>query len=131
MIAEDDLMVADMLEDALIAGGYEVCGIARTVEKGIELGERHQPDLAVLDLQLADGGLGTEIVARLNHQGRLGVLYATGDMRQMGLTKIDGDACLRRPYRPEDVVHALKIVEQIVSADEVLRRFPMEFRVLS
>jgi response regulator of citrate/malate metabolism len=32
MIAEDDLMMADMLEDVLVGNGYEVCGIARTVE---------------------------------------------------------------------------------------------------
>jgi two-component system, response regulator PdtaR len=38
MIAEDDLMMADMLEDVLVEGGYEVCGIARTVEKAVELG---------------------------------------------------------------------------------------------
>jgi len=74
MIAEDDLMMADMLADVLVEGGYEVCGIARTVGEGVEIGERHQPDLAVLELRLAEGGLGTEIAARLNHQGRLGVL---------------------------------------------------------
>src|SRR5471030_165608 len=60
MIAEDDLLMADMLADVLIESGYEVCGIARTVEEGVELGERHKPDLALLDLRLAAGGLGTE-----------------------------------------------------------------------
>ena len=31
LIAEDDLMIADMSEDILVEHGYEVCGIARTV----------------------------------------------------------------------------------------------------
>ena len=67
MIAEDDIFVADMLEDALVESGYDVCGVARwTVAEGIELGEREKPDLAVFDLRLAGGGLGTEIAARLN-----------------------------------------------------------------
>ena len=57
MIAEDDIFVADMLEDALVESGYDVCGVARTVEEGIELGEREKPDLAVLDVRLAEGGL--------------------------------------------------------------------------
>ena len=70
MIAEDDLLMADMLEDVLVAGGYEVCGIARTVEQGIELGDRCKPDLAVLDIRLADGGLGTDIAARLHSRAR-------------------------------------------------------------
>ena len=47
MIAEDDLLVADMLEETLIQGGNDVCGIARTVDKAVELGERHRPDLAI------------------------------------------------------------------------------------
>ena len=64
MIAEDDLLMADMLQDVLVASGYEVCGIARTVGKAVELGERHKPDLAVLDIRLAEGGLGTDIAAQ-------------------------------------------------------------------
>jgi two-component sensor histidine kinase/AmiR/NasT family two-component response regulator/putative methionine-R-sulfoxide reductase with GAF domain len=131
MIAEDDLMMADMLEDVLVEGGYEVCGIARTVEKAVELGERHQPDLAVLDLRLAEGGLGTEIATRLNRRGQLGVLYATGNVGHDSLTMADGEACLGKPYRPEDVVRALKIVEEIVATGEASRPFPKGFYVLN
>ena len=31
LIAEDDLMIADMVKMLLVDAGYEVCGIARTV----------------------------------------------------------------------------------------------------
>jgi hypothetical protein len=47
------------------------------------------------------------------------------------LTKADGAASLRKPYRPEDVVQALKIVEQIVSTGEIAGPFPEGFKVLS
>ena len=131
MIAEDDLLMADMLEDVLVQSGYEVCGIARTVEKAVELGEHHKPDLAILDLRLAEGGIGTDIAARLNRRGSLGVLYASGNAGQMGLTKADGEACLGKPYRAEDVVRALEIVEQMVSTGEASRPFPKGFYVLN
>ena len=78
LIAEDDLMIAEMIEEILVNDGYEVCGIARTVAEGVELGRRHKPDLAVLDRRLADGGLGTEIAAQLSDLNHLGVLYVTG-----------------------------------------------------
>src|ERR1700722_13935219 len=130
LIAEDDLLIAEMIRDFLEDAGYEVCGIASTVAEGVELGERHQPDLAVLDLRLAGGGLGTEIAARLNHQNHLGILYATGNLGHIGLTKADGEACLGKPYRSEDVVRALKIVEEIVSTGEASRPFPKGFYVL-
>src|ERR1700681_237271 len=61
LIAEDDLMIADTAEEILVECGYEVCGIARTVAEGIALGLRHKPDLALIDLRLGDGGLGTAI----------------------------------------------------------------------
>ena len=69
MIAEDDLFMADMLEEVLVTAGYEVCGIARTVNEGVEICERHRPELAVMDIRLADGGLGCTIAARLKIWG--------------------------------------------------------------
>ena len=131
MIAEDDLMMADMLSDVLTANGYEVCGIARTVDKAVEIGEHHRPDLAVVDLRLAEGGFGSEIANRLNRHGDLGVLYATGNVGNMGLTKADGQACLRKPYRPEDLVRALKIVEQLITTGGAPQPFPRGFSLLN
>jgi DNA-binding response OmpR family regulator len=74
MIAEDDLLMADMVSDILVQSGYEVCGIARTVEEGGELGVRYKPELAVLDLRLEAGGLGSDIAARLTGPSRPGIL---------------------------------------------------------
>ena len=61
LIAEDNVLIADMLEDFLVSGGYEVCGIARTVDEAVALADLHKPDLAVLDFRLADGGYGRKL----------------------------------------------------------------------
>ena len=130
MIAEDDLLTADMLKDALVESGYDVCGIARTVDKAIELGERHNPDLAILDIQLAEGGLGTEIPGRIKGADHMGVLYASGHVGKLGLTKADGQALLTKPYRTEDVIRALKIVQQLVKTEGASRQSPKGFSIL-
>jgi two-component sensor histidine kinase/CheY-like chemotaxis protein len=130
LIAEDDLLMADMLEDVLVDNGYEVCGVARTVEEGVAIGQRCKPDLALLDVRLADGGLGTEIAARLGRPGPA-VLYATGNGTQVQLTGADGDAVLGKPYRTEDLVRALRIVEQIASTGKTALAFPGGFRLLA
>ena len=130
LIAEDDLMIADIAEETLIEHGYEVCGIARTVAEAVALAQHHKPDLAVLDLRLADGGLGTEIAARLLPLGRLGVLYATGNISQVVLTTADGDACLSKPYR-SDLLRSLEIVAEIVATGKALPPYPRGFQVLS
>ncbi len=131
LIAEDELMTAELLEEFLIASGYEVCGIARTVDEGVALGELHEPDLAVLDVRLARGDRGPEIARRLNSRGKFGVLYATGDdARNSPLTIADGEASIAKPYRPEDLVRALKIVREIVTVGTATPPFPSGFRLL-
>jgi DNA-binding response OmpR family regulator len=130
LIAEDDLMIADLAEEILTDKGYEVCGIARTVAEAVALAQLHKPDLAVLDLRLADGGLGTEIAAQLLPLGRLGVLYATGNISQVVLTTADGDACLSKPYSSADLLRGLEIVAQIVATGKALPPFPQGFQIL-
>lgn len=130
LIAEDDLMIADLAEEILVEAGYQVCGIARTVAEAVALARQHKPDLAVIDLRLANGGLGTEIAAQLLPLGRLGVLYATGNASQVVLTTANGDACLSKPYSPTDLLRGLKIVAEIVANGKALSSFPKGFQVL-
>lgn len=130
MIAEDDLMIADMAEEMLSGHGYEVCGIARTVAEAVALGRRHKPDLAVLDLRLAGGGFGAEIVAQLGGPGSLGVLYASGNADSSNLTAADGQACLTKPYSSADLVRSLEVVAGIVATGSASPPFPPGFRVL-
>jgi DNA-binding response OmpR family regulator len=130
LIAEDDLMIADMVEEMLLAEGYAVCGIARTVAEAVALGLRHQPDLAIIDLRLADGGLGTEIINPLASLTKLGVLYATGNVAQVALTAADGHACLAKPFRRDDLLRSLEIVVRIVADGKAVPPFPHGFQVL-
>jgi DNA-binding response OmpR family regulator len=108
MIAEDDLMIADMIEEALAGAGYETCGIARTVTQGVALGRLHHPDLAIVDMRLAEGDLGTDIVAQLADLG-MGVLYASGNVPQV-VSVATGGGCIAKPYQFNDLLRALDIV---------------------
>lgn len=127
LIAEDDVMMADLLEEVLTQHGYEVVGIARTVAEAVALGLRHKPDLAVLDIHLAEGGLGTDIVVRL-HDAKLGVLYATGHPE--GLTAANGHVCLLKPYRYDDLLRGLEVVGDILSTGKARPPLPRALSVL-
>jgi DNA-binding response OmpR family regulator len=132
LIAEDELLIADQIEETLVANGYEVCGIARTADEGIALGELHKPDLALLDLRLAKGSLGTDIARRLNSAANLGVLYATGNNPKSNpLTITDGDAVIAKPFRAEDLLRALAIVWEITRDGRATPPYPRNFRLLA
>jgi DNA-binding response OmpR family regulator len=132
LIAEDQPMIAELLEEVLTASGYEVCGIAGTVDEAVALGELHKPDLAVLDVQLASGGRSPEIARRLNSRGKFGVLYTTGEnARTSTLTLADGEAAIAKPYSIEDLVRALEIVQDIATGGTATPPFPPCFRLLA
>jgi CheY-like chemotaxis protein len=130
LIAEDDFMIADAAEEVLLGWGYEVCGIARTVADGVALGRLYKPDLAIIDMRLADGGSGTEIAAQLKGNGRLGVLYATGNSAKIMLSAADGDACLSKPYSTAALVRAVEIVAGMVATGAASGPFPPGFQLL-
>jgi len=130
LIVEDYLMMADAMEELLANNGYEVTGIARTVEAAVALALHSRPNLVVLDMRLADGGLGTEVAAQLPPPDRPGILYATGNVSQVALTSADGDACLVKPYRSVDLLRSLEIVAGIVATGKAQPPFPRGFQLL-
>jgi DNA-binding response OmpR family regulator len=129
LIVEDDLMLADFAEEILVEHGYQVSGIARTVADAVAQTRHCHPDLVILDLRLADGGLGTEVAAQLPPLGRPGILYVTGNMSQVALTH--GDACLAKPYRAADLLRGLEIVAEIVATGKAQPPFPHGFQLLN
>jgi len=130
LLAEDDLLIGDALEEVLVRAGFDVCGVARTVAEAVDLAEHHDPELAVLDVRLADGGFGTQIAAHLPKAHRIGILYATGTADHPSLTDAFGDALISKPYQPLDIVRALYIVRQIVVGDVPSLPFPDGFALL-
>jgi len=131
LIAEDDLMIADMTEHLLTENGYDVCGIARTVPAALDLAKAKHPDLALLDLRLADGGLGTDIAASLAPFTGLGILYASGNTSQIELTANDGHAYLTKPYTSSDLLRALGLVRSLSVSGKAEAPFPRGFKILS
>lgn len=125
-------MIADMTEEFLLQNGYDVCGIARTVDEAVSLAKLHNPDVILLDLKLADGGLGTEVAVRLAPQAKPGILYVTANMAEVVLTCNQGHACLNKPYRLPDLLQALRIVASMAKVGDAgpSPDYPRGFRIL-
>lgn len=131
LIAEDNVILADIMEEYLMARGYYVCGIASTVDDAVAIADLHKPDLAVLDYRMARGEYGSQIRARLKDKTSMGILYASGDHLDKKLTQEHGDACIEKPYGMSELVSALEIVQDIRSRKVISSaRFPQGFHLL-
>jgi DNA-binding response OmpR family regulator len=116
LITEDDVMLADFLEEAVVELGHTVCGVARNVGEAVGLARLHHPDIAILDMQLAGTELGSDIVDQLVESGDLGhtgILYVTGEADRVCREARFGHACLNKPYSLGTLEAALAIVRDI------------------
>jgi DNA-binding response OmpR family regulator len=131
LVVDDDLMLADYLEDALVSAGYRVCGIAADVDEAICLGKQYRPDLGVIDLRLGEHGLGTDVAKALRPCFRFGVLYATGNPEYMRQHAVHGEGCLIKPFLPETLLAALGIVDARMDGGHVPHPLPRGFFLLN
>jgi DNA-binding response OmpR family regulator len=133
LITEDDLMLADFLEEAVVELGHSVCGVAGDVGQAVALARVHRPDVAVIDMQLAGAELGSDIVDQLMASGDLGcmgILYVTGEADQVFREARPGHACLRKPYSMHALEAALAIVRDIAIECRTSRALPHGMRLL-
>jgi two-component system, response regulator PdtaR len=114
LIAEDDLLIADTIEDRLVIDGFEVCGIATTIAEGIALAAAHEPDIAIVDIRLADGDLGTVLASELKRQKQITILYATGNVDLvLQDEEAIGEACITKPYSLDLLSQALILLGKL------------------
>jgi len=78
MICEDDALLALELEYRVTELGYEVIGTASDSERAFELANRGRPDLALMDVHLNGGMLGTEIAKLLRKEYDIASIFISG-----------------------------------------------------
>ena len=117
LVVDDDVMLADLLEDLLLHQGHEVCGVATNVADAVALVRLHRPEIAILDMKLRGVELGSDIVHRLAESDDLtglGILYITGGPAFAQQRACIGHAYLQKPYSAATLAAALPIVQGIV-----------------
>lgn len=104
LLAEDEMMVAMMLEDRLEQFGYRVLKVAR-LAKGLELAETSEIDLAILDINLA-GETSFPMASVLRRRG-IPFVFSSG-YGDDGLPEAwRGEKVLQKPYDTKQLMAAL------------------------
>ncbi|HEY7809308.1 MAG TPA: response regulator [Allosphingosinicella sp.] len=126
LIVEDEPLLAGTLKHLVeLNPRYRVTGIADDFASAIAAAEAERPDLALVDLQLANATSGFSVAAKLHELGIL-CLFTTG--RAPGFPVPDlAIGCLAKPFEEADLARALSEAEDILRGRDRLvrlRRLP-------
>ena len=123
LVVEDDPLLAETVRSLIELNPlFQVTALANDLASAVAAVEERRPDLALVDLQLANGSSGYAVAARL-HDAGIACLFTTA--RAPGFAVRDlAIGCLQKPYREEDLVRALTEAEDILKGRPklVLRR---------
>lgn len=129
LIVEDEPLFADILTELVeLNPRYTVTGVAADCEQALALVEAREPDLALVDLQLANGSSGFSVAVRLAERS-IAVLFTSGKAPSFPLPDL-ALGCLVKPFSEDDLVRALRAAEDVIRGRAPLRpRRPANLRL--
>lgn len=110
LIVEDEILIALELESLLQDAGHEVVGIAASSDEALALGADLGPDLAFVDIHLADGPTGVEAARRLARERGITVLFMTANAKRIPDDFAEAHGVIAKPYTERGVLQALDYV---------------------
>lgn len=116
LIAEDNALLAFMIEDALTEAGHQVLGPAGSVDGALELAARDIPDLALVDIDLEGSRSGAELARELKERWGASCIFATGQIEKARESSRWALGVLIKPFSPDDVVRAVEVCSGPVDA---------------
>lgn len=122
LIVEDEFLIALELESLLQDAGHDVVGIAASSEEAIALGRELSPDLAFVDIHLADGLTGIDVARELADRHHVTVLFMTANAKRIPEDFAGARGVIAKPYTERGVKEALAYVmaeheQNVISTD--------------
>jgi DNA-binding LytR/AlgR family response regulator len=119
LIVEDEPLLADTLRRLVeLNPRFTVTAIADDLASTLAAVEEQKPDLALVDLQLANGASGYNVAAKL-HDRDVACLFTTGKAPGFPLPDL-AIGCLHKPFDEDDLVRALTQAEDMLRGRQKL-----------
>ena len=110
LIVEDEFLIALELESLLQDAGHDVVGIAASSEEAVALSSELSPDLAFVDIHLADGLTGIDVARKLSDQHHVTVLFMTANAKRIPEDFAGARGVIAKPYTERGVKEALAYI---------------------
>jgi DNA-binding NtrC family response regulator len=113
LIVEDEFVAANDLQIMLQKAGYEVCGIARSVQLAEDLIEKCRPEFVLLDIYLKGKRTGIDLAKELKEQN-IPFIYLSANSSEDVLSKAkqtEPQGFIVKPFREKDLLVTLEIAQ--------------------
>jgi len=78
LIVEDEAFSAMYLETGLSEAGFTVCATVATGEDAVDIAERKNPDIILMDIRLAGKIDGIEAARMIHEKNKIPLIFTTG-----------------------------------------------------
>ena len=122
LLVEDEVLIALEQRLYLESVGHEVVGPASTAAEAVELASAEFPDLALVDVHLAQNSSGIDAARALAERG-VPCLYITSFRDEVQSGRATGLGCLPKPFSESALLAAVDVARAIL-AGETPRNVP-------
>ena len=112
LIIEDEIINVLNMQRILEKKGYEICGIGITAEEAIEMAEKLNPDLILMDIVLAGDMDGIFAVEEIKKKYDIPIVYCTANTDNKTFARAketDPHGYIIKPLSKNDLLFAIKI----------------------
>jgi putative cardiolipin synthase len=117
LVAEDEFIIALVLEDTLWNAGHDVLGPAATVREALEIASGDVPELAIVDIRLAGKRRGTDLARTLHQQHGTPSIFVTGNTEEARHAREVAIGCIAKPYDPRTIIQGVELAERILHGE--------------
>jgi len=101
LIVDDEVLIADYVQMVVEDEGLDVVGVVGSAAEALAVAAERGPSLALVDVNLGEGGDGIELAGRLRAQWGMRVVFLTGSADPATLERIgavDALGFLQKPF---------------------------------
>lgn len=124
LIVEDEPILAVELESIIKEMGHAVVGVAASSRAAMELAERADPDIALVDVHLTDGATGPDAARRIAECSRATVLFTTSNPERVPADFASACGVLTKPYSDHGIKSAIRYITECVATGRASRPKP-------
>lgn len=122
LLAEDDALIAQNIENALSYMGYEVVGPFNKGADAVKAFQTQSIDIAILDMDLADNVSGYDIAKSAQTHQRVPIIFITAlvdDATRDRVKEVGAFAFLNKPFHERNLFNAIDLaISQMAEAEK-------------